>query len=148
MKTYAESQAKKPFNWYTYLDKLIANKTDIVKEEKNPSSPFMKEFHKRVGDAYNWTTCACGNMCDIIDREEDGAPSDSKLYDLGVEFPEVLEDGNWKMARKILDKIEARSAILIQQKITDITKSLKSIGYTVVPLPKTPTKITKNKIKK
>src|SRR5258706_9054437 len=78
MKTYAESQGKKPFNWNAFLKKKTYTPAELRKASRL---------------AQSWVTCACGNMCAIIPRDSfcDG-PEDSQLSKLGTRFYGQIED--------------------------------------------------------
>lgn len=99
MKTYAETQNEKPFDW---------NKALAVE-------PTEDQWEDMKGMASNWVTCACGNQCDVIPRDKNGRPYDDELIDLGFRFLAYVE-GRWiKGCRFILREIEERSAYLINQ---------------------------------
>lgn len=114
MKTYAESVGEKPFNWLEWLDASIA---------KLPSSGDLEEKSEL---ANGWPTCACGNLCDVLLRDHNGAPRDVKLRELGVVFVDLIESAytqrdfsDWdvendlKAARTTFLEIEARAAELL-----------------------------------
>jgi hypothetical protein len=108
MKTYAEKNKRKPFNWFKALTDKKAN--------------FKRLSQKSV----SWTTCACGNQCDIIPRTEMGAPKDDQLANLGVSFHEAVLDRDRKKAISILHQIEKRSSILIIKAVREEKKDLKA----------------------
>jgi hypothetical protein len=142
LKTYAETQKAKPFNWFEWL-----NKKNFTLEE-------LDEKNHLAGD---WVTCACGNMCSILDREEGGEPKDEQLEDLGTDFSEHVADihdiqeklvedpyldefekkellkdfhRKRKMAIYTLKKIEKRSQKLIDSKVKEAKTLLLSLGIT------------------
>lgn len=120
MITYTIAKKKTPFDWNDFLDRAMKNETSF------------KERTKAVQLASSWVTCACGNQCDIIDRDSyDGEPMDENLSDLGMMFYHYVEDSEWKEAKKILKKIEKRSAKLIEKKINDSIEVLKKFNYKV-----------------
>jgi hypothetical protein len=119
MKTYAETKKKPKFNWYDFLNRAI--KGNITESEVADAQD----------DANNWVTCACGNQCSIIPRDEDGEPWDNTLSDLGSDFSYEIDDCKWKDALKILNKIEKRSALLINKEIKKMSKALEDNGYKV-----------------
>lgn len=102
MKTYAEKEGSKPFDWFEFL-----NRKTFVESEWNMAERLSA----------SWTTCACGNQCWIIPRKENGEPCDDKLVDLGGVggFHGAIKDRNPKKAISFLKKIEKRSQILINQ---------------------------------
>jgi len=102
MKTYAETQGKTPFNWYTELQKRI----DTRRRDPDIRLEWM---------AQDWVTCACGRQCDVIPRDKDGSPLDSKLRSLGCYFYCDIRGRDWRTAQKTLSEIESRSAILIAE---------------------------------
>jgi len=76
--------------------------------------------------AEDWVTCACGNLCKDIPRDEDGAPIDKKLWNLGCDFSVAIcnlaSDGvrnksiEAARARQILQDIETRAAELLNER--------------------------------
>jgi len=113
MKTYAEQEGKKKFNWFRFLNRKRYTK---------------KELEKASFDAGSWITCACGNLCDVLPRDMWGEPEDKKLAYLGAKFAEKVENFNNAYANNLdsfeywreqslntLNKIEKRSTILIKQ---------------------------------
>ena len=122
MKKYSEYNRKKPFDWYTFLNKKTYT---------------QKELDKAQDLAGSWVTCACGNQCTIIPRDEEGCPLDEVLRNLGLEFTEKLVDMDTyfkkeshssifelsrKDALKILDKIEKRSTLIINKTVKELEK--------------------------
>ena len=119
--TYAESEGERPFDWNAFLDMAEHNgEVDYV------------EMEEASALANSWVTCACGNQCAALPRDEDGTPEDDLLKLLGCEFNNQLQDmlilngsDGWKdrdrfeahvkEARRILGKIEKRSAFLLSQ---------------------------------
>ena len=120
MKTYAETKKKPKFNWYDFLNRAIKGKISD------------SEIANAQDDAANWVTCACGNQCSILPRDEDGEPYDDFLAELGSDFSYEIDDQNWKDALNILNKIEKRSALLINKEIKKMSKALEDNGYKVI----------------
>lgn len=116
IKTYAETIGKKPFDWNAFLEKAIAGKVGKIAQDRAEER------------ASKWTTCACGNMCDIIPRKTSGfaigAPLDEDLADHGQVFYTQIKSGNYKAAKVTLRKIERRSAKLIKQRVDESIKRL------------------------
>lgn len=101
MKTYSESQGKKPFNWNEFL-----NRKNITDDE----------WFYAMKLADNWVTCACGNQCEVIERDiHSGSPLDSELMKLGHDFYIDIKYKNKYDAKETLKKIEKRSAFLIER---------------------------------
>jgi hypothetical protein len=119
MKTYSETKKKPKFNWYDFLNRAIKGKVTIP------------EIANAKDDASNWVTCACGNQCSILPRDEEGEPWDDLLAELGRDFSFEIDDCNWKDALNILNKIEKRSALLIGKELDKMIKTIKSQGYKV-----------------
>jgi hypothetical protein len=65
--------------------------------------------------AKSWTTCACGNQCDVIPRFPDGEPVDEELSIYGVSFMRAIKIKNKRISLRILETIEIRSNYLITQ---------------------------------
>ena len=97
--TYAEQKGYKPFNWNEFL-----NKTEITEYEWNEAFELAED----------WVTCATGNLCDCIPRNESGGPIDNKLRNLGRNFFEAINTKDIELAKNILADIEKRSSKLIK----------------------------------
>jgi hypothetical protein len=119
MKTYAETNKMKKFDWYDFLNRAI--KGNITESE----------IADAQDDARSWITCACGNQCSILPRTEDGEPCDDFLAELGGDFSYEIDDCKWKDALKILKKIEKRSTLLINKELNRMSKVLEENGYKV-----------------
>lgn len=99
--TYAEAQGAKPFDWWAALN--------------DPPEAGSIEHGDLCDLSEEWVTCACGNQCDIIPRDNVGAPYDYRLDILGRNFHGCVKVANWQSAKATLSKIEARSAELIAE---------------------------------
>ncbi len=103
--TYTETQGHKPFNW------LAALSAPIIKEET------WWDLDRR---ANKWPTCACGNMCAVIPRNQSsifggpGMPIDEQLKKLGIQFANQIQAKRKKDALKTFHAIEKRSLELIR----------------------------------
>lgn len=100
MKTYAQENKKKPFDWTTFLKKK--NKT-------------FNDWATAENEASSWVTCACGNQCSVIPRASSGVPVDSKLATLGFNFTREIRHRESSEALKTLRQIEKRSTTLIAE---------------------------------
>ena len=101
-KTYSEEKGEEVFDWNKALSaKRISDKT-------------WDELVKKAGD---WVTCACGNQCAIIPRNEDGEPKDKVLTLLGgIEgFFGAIRNRDREYAIELLALIETRSEQLIKK---------------------------------
>lgn len=103
MKTYSETRGIFPFDWNQVLDDLIAGKESEY------------DLDKISNRASYWVTCAVGNLCDIIPRNNLGEPIDRKLSFLGNYFPYLIKNKYWHGAKEILQQIELCSAELINE---------------------------------
>ena len=114
MKTYAEKQGEETINWHEFL-----KRENITEEEWSDADDL----------AESWVTCACGNQCYIIPRDSAGEPLDKDLAYLGglSGFLGAIKKQNRESALEVLDKIEARSAILIQEEIKRMKQELAEI---------------------
>lgn len=122
-KTYAEQKGERKFNWYKFLH-----------QKKNYCFSHMFQAWQL---AKNWTTCACGNQCKIIPRYEDGEPKDHLLNNLGINFYDLIDEMYYASvyninydhikadALLVLDKIEARSKLIIKRILEKKSKSNK-----------------------
>lgn len=99
-KTYSEFKGEKPFDWNEFL-----SKEQHSAEEHNNAHLLSK----------SWITCACGNQCSIIPRDNLGMPLDNRLRILGVDFTYNLYHCNFGTCKSILKQIEERSAFLIKE---------------------------------
>jgi hypothetical protein len=109
MKTYAESQGKRPFNWNEFLAKETIAETEWSEAEILSRS---------------WVTCACGNVCDAIPRHNSdadgftpGSPVDDRLRHLGILFSDSIIWRRTYRAKELLLQIEARSAELLAKPV-------------------------------
>lgn len=127
-KPYSTAHYKPYFDW----NKFLFKKKVYTKDELDEASH----------DAARWVTCACGNVCNVIPRDSDGAPLDKKLQAAGRQFCADIEELNgalfedgWQKstnhslskegqkefnqalrnARETLCKIEIRSEQLLKQ---------------------------------
>jgi hypothetical protein len=101
MKTYTESRNETPFDWNEFLNR------------KERSDAEWELAHLLSGD---WVSCACGNQCDVIPRNDVGKPDDELLSELGMQFHNrILFGCDIEEAKIILLKIEERSKYLIEQ---------------------------------
>lgn len=131
MKTYTQHLKKKPFDWNVFLNDCIKNKIDLYKEESNKTNWYRKVYLKASKLSSNWVTCAVGNQCAILDRDDfDGEPKDDFLRHCGQEFDYEIGVGDWKGAKQTLKEIEKQSSKLIKKKLD----FFKSIGYKLVKM--------------
>ena len=91
------------FNWYTELDKAI---------KQEPSEATYLDLKRR---AYEWVTCACGQLCKALPRNCSGEPYDLKLTLSGIYFTKCIISKKWHKSLKVLNQIEARTAELLQE---------------------------------
>ena len=89
------------WDWYAYLD---ASKE--IKEN------FFLDAAELAGA---WTTCACGQFCDVLPKNLDSSPEDIDAFELGLQFYECIKQEDWYEAKITLDKIEKRTAFLLNQ---------------------------------
>lgn len=120
MKSYSESKGEENTSW----DKEIDN---YAKGRLNHAD--IKRLKSLAGE---WTTCACGNLCNSIPRHKsdnilDGEPVDKELSRHGYNFgnlwnqAEYLEQSNNDIAKQrcakklklCLQNIEARSLVIL-----------------------------------
>lgn len=125
MKTYAETKDEKPFNWLSWLNHV----------RYNASLKSLDEKRELAGD---WPTCACGNMCDVIPRRNDGTPLDDTLDTLGYHFFKKIDamhthkkhnSGKYlfntrrKEAISIFHQIEQRSCEILKEMGYDLSEA-------------------------
>lgn len=116
-RTYAETTGRAPLDWNKWLDDAI---------EKTPDRDGLYDAVMR---AREWTTCACGNQCAIIPRDEYGEPLDEELAALGSAFYACLNTASFDPelapcklceAKTILGDIEARAAAVIKETLAQL----------------------------
>jgi len=95
---YTQTQGFEPFNWFEALKK----------KRKDIHDWKLLQYRSNL-----WVTCACGNLCDIIPRDEIGSPIDWILRMLGYDFNTAIQKKYNKKALSILKLIEKRSTYLI-----------------------------------
>lgn len=123
---YAVVAGGEAYDWNDYLTRAIAGETSS-----------LEDIHA-INRSCSWVTCACGNQCSIIPRDEDGEPLDKTLSALGIDFYEKVRRYKYKEAQGILKQIEKRSTKLIRAHYEKIAKAeerkaiafLKSRGWT------------------
>ena len=89
------------WDWYAFLDA-----SEEIKEE------FVEGAIVLAG---GWATCACGQVCNVLPRKIGGSPIDFIASTLGMNFFYEIKQGRWIVAKKTLDKIEARTIFLLKQ---------------------------------
>ncbi len=135
MKTLCQVEEKKSINWNT----IIANK--LAGKRVRFSQDVLNEL------AGSWVTCACGNQCDVIDRNSWGEPYDDQLRDLGYNFTSNVEDENWKEAKRNLAAIERRSTVLIREYNKNVQEEIKRLKLEKDEIEKEITSKTKELVK-
>lgn len=111
MKTYTAKRHHEETDW----NWVLSNWDDIQDSSKEhyKQESETKEHYKQESES--WVTCACGNLCASIPRDEDGGPTDNRLHKLGMNFSRALRDEKIKKARRILNKIEKRSTKILKK---------------------------------
>jgi hypothetical protein len=97
-KTFAEVRYEAPFDWNAFLA-----------QPEHTEAEWSHAF-RLAGD---WVTCACGNQCAVLPREDDGEPLDTVLSDLGQDFYMSIAWEDAEGAKRILADIELRTAYLL-----------------------------------
>lgn len=112
--SYREQKKAPAFDWHEFLNREEYCYADLDLASIKASS---------------WVMCAVGSQCSIIPRFHSGRPMDAELEDLGCRFmtridemryyeqcnvPNMLFDAQ-SQARYLLQKIEERSAFLIEE---------------------------------
>lgn len=92
------------FDWLTVLERLSNG------EEFNHKVAF--ELTKLAG---NWPTCACGQLCQVLERKHDGTPIDERLQFLGMRFYQQVHDERWCFALRTFLAIEKRTTKLLKE---------------------------------
>jgi hypothetical protein len=113
LKPYSVVQGKSATNWWHQLDKL--EKIAAIRTDRSLTSEEMNNISVIRSQAASWITCACGNQCSILPRDQVGAPEDKELASLGLDFYRQVNAWDAPTARLTLEKIEKRSAYLIAQ---------------------------------
>ena len=100
IETYNQVQNGEFFDWTTFL-----NRTDIT----------LQEWEHATDLSSGWVTCACGNQCARLPRNQQGHPRDTELTRLGCLFLDCIEEGRRLAARDTLQLIEERSRFLLAE---------------------------------
>ena len=111
---YSVERGREYTNWWDEIETLKQLKK---KGEDNWTDKERKKYYELTDLAESWVTCACGNQCSILDRD-DGVPIDSKLKDLGCDFAGDISDMDITQAKRTLRDIDKRSEYLIKEKLT------------------------------
>ena len=91
------------FNWYTELNKAIK------------SEPDEETYEDLKTRALSWVTCACGQLCKALPRNLKDKPLDRQLATFGIDFAACIYIKKWADSLAILDHIEARTTVLLQE---------------------------------
>ena len=112
-KTYAETRRGrgKPFDWQ--------------KEIKSRKRNGLGSTEKLRIRSMSWVSCACGNQCAVIPRDDIGRPLDEILLDLGGAFAGDVDLADWDEALSTLVKIERRSFYIIETMRREATEQKK-----------------------
>lgn len=102
-KTYMEAQQGDTWNWHEFLANAVKNGVD--------DKAAIEAYHR----ASQWVTCAVGNQCDRIPRDDKGGPIDDQLYALGIWFFDHITLRDWREAQKELQRIEKRAGQLLSE---------------------------------
>lgn len=113
LKPYSVTMGKPITNWWKTLERLRELTTKHVTGMMTSEEELEKVRMNIL--ASNWVTCACGNQCSIIPRDNVGGPKDRELNQLGVDFYTAVMGYDVGGAKKILHKIEERSASIIKK---------------------------------
>lgn len=102
------------FCWFLFLEQP----DDEITEE---------QIEEAYDKSTQWVTCACGQVCAAIPRNQFNEPDDETLYELGMNFMFKLEEAQEQFyirdsfrnclndAKDILVKIEQRTTELLKQ---------------------------------
>ena len=90
----------------------------VLKELEKTKDPELRKF--AIHFAQSWVTCACGNQCKIIPRNDNGEPKDRQLKNLGVAFLARIEIMAIDSAIKCLELIEERAQELLNERAQKI----------------------------
>lgn len=99
-RTYTETQNYAPFDWNQAL-----SKSEITE----------KDWNIMASRTSSWVTCAVGNQCTVIPRDEQGEPIDDDLCIDGIGFMVAIKKRDVEDAKAVLARIERRSAELIAE---------------------------------
>lgn len=110
VKIYGEA-----FDWFEELRKAQKIKA-AYKKGKVSHEYYFQVKNTLEGKSADWTTCACGNACDIIPRIC-GEPCNTELWNLGFEFHNFVSLEGFGKAITCLMEIEALSAKLITEEL-------------------------------
>lgn len=95
---YIEEHNQEPFDWNVFL------------AQDNIAEDAWKDAYELASD---WVTCACGNQCAVLPRNNYGEPRDLVLLRLGNDFYHAIDSRLVEEARRTLLLIERRSTYLL-----------------------------------
>ena len=123
MKTYAAKKGKPEVNWTQILKNLSRRKTELPEEE----------FERISHLAQDWKSCACGQLSELLERDEekDGEIVDEELRGLGLAFYDCVDDQNWAEARYFLAEIKRIGGEMTKKLEQNAFDTLRSLGYNV-----------------
>ncbi len=109
------------FDWLIELEALSSG---IKKADREDADELYEK-------ASHWPTCACGQLCTLLDKQADGEPRDRMLKELGLKFMTDIREEKWCVALKTFKSIERRTARLLKLELSnDVcpTQSVSSVG--------------------
>ncbi len=113
------------FNWLTTLEALVAG-----------AEISGAEYGKLLALALRWPTCACGELCKTLPRNEHGAPHDKVLQKLGSDFAGAVGFRDWTDALFLFRLIEHRTEqLLAQRSPVGIPQTLARLNRELAPTP-------------
>ena len=92
------------FNWF-----------EVLKDLEQGDELSDKNYYTLTTMAGNWPTCACGQLCQALERNELGAPVDETLKTHGIKFAHLVRAKRWTCATHTMNQIEARTTELLAQ---------------------------------
>lgn len=78
----------------------------------------LKHHEQALKLAFQWPTCACGELCKALPRHLNGRPKDMLLGgegQLGHQFHSAIVRENFEYAKIVFTQIENRTAKLLKQ---------------------------------
>jgi hypothetical protein len=105
--TENDTKSTDPYNekfcWFMFLTQPLENISEI-------------DIEAAYCLSVDWVTCACGQACKTLPRDKDGKPKDDELYNLGVNFMDMIEaaERNYYYSNKFKNYIELALDTLFQ----------------------------------
>lgn len=97
---------KNGMSWLTFLDHAIADPESVIDTD---------EHEEAIELSRGWPTCACGELCKSLPRDNAGEPKDIVLFGLGIRFYGQIQRGEFLDAKDTMKAIDERTVFLMEE---------------------------------